>query len=65
MNNTIGVQPWDCISLLQYFPTDHKENFTLDYSIRLPITYAATGILPVGQYLLYPSSMEQESYSER
>lgn len=65
MSNMIGIQPWDCISLLQYFPTDHKQNCTLDDRRRLPSTYAATGILPVRQYPLYFSSMERETYWER
>lgn len=65
MSNTIGIQPWDCISLLQYFPTEHKQNRTLDDRIRLPSTYAATGILPVRQYPLYFSRMKQEACCER
>lgn len=65
MNNTLGLQPWDCISLLQYFPIEHKENSTLDDRIKLASTYTATGILPDGQYPLYPSSMGQETYRER
>lgn len=64
-SNTIGIQPWDCISLLQYFPTDHKQNCTLDDRRRLPSTHAATGILPVGQYPLYFFRAEQETYCDR
>lgn len=64
-SNTIRIQPWDCISLLQYFPTDHKQNCSLDDRGGLPSTYAVTGILPVRQYPLHFSRRGQETYCDR